>query len=88
MTAYVIDKNVPIPPPGNRRKIANYYPFDQMEIDDSILFHQDNYSSNRNTWLSEKTKLTGRAHNYGAKSDKKFVTRTITANSIRIWRIK
>lgn len=71
-----IDKDIPLPPDDNRgRKMK--YPFPLMEVGDSILLGTCRRSS-----------ASSIAHRYAAKTDKKFTMRTVTPDSIRIWRVK
>lgn len=77
MQAYSIRKNVPIPKPRNG---ALKYPWDKMEIGDSVQFGREDHTEER---LSS---IQNAARQYGARHDRSFVSRT-DDNCLTIWRI-
>lgn len=66
-----IEKNVPVPAAKKARK----YPFDQLEIGDSLFFHGEKYHS----------RPRDAARIYGRRTGKKFMARCVEGG-IRIWR--
>lgn len=77
-----VDKNVPIPPPQDRRNIK--YPYKQLEVNDSFAVP-----------IKEKrdiyTVMCGVHVRNKRHPDKQFTSRVVTENNkkcVRVWRIK
>jgi hypothetical protein len=67
-----IEKGIPIPQSGSRTH-ARKYPFDEMEIGDSVLVEDDRVYSAVSV--------------YSKRNGKKYATRKVEGG-IRVWRIK
>jgi len=69
---FVIEKNVPIPPPGQTK-----YPWAEMEVGDSFLVPADKGNSAK----------TAASHFIRRNPGKKFLSRA-EGDELRIWRVK
>ena len=77
----IIEKNVKIPVVHSKNK----YPWDQMEVGDSVLIIADKGQ----TLFDLKRKVGPSARYYGAVIGKKFKTLKIDEeNGVRVWRIE
>ncbi|MDE1170903.1 MAG: hypothetical protein PW734_06820 [Verrucomicrobium sp.] len=70
---YKIEKGIEI---SAKRKNVTKYPFLEMEIGDSFVFEKKNY----------RKVLSSASHS--SKTGKRFESRAISENEVRIWRVK
>lgn len=70
---YKIDKDVPRPKSGSGRRLM--YPWDKMEVGDSILFEKEKGKSAAES-----------AHAYGRKRGQVYQSKAVEGG-VRVWRI-
>lgn len=75
MNYWEIDKSIPIPAGGRGGK--SKYPFQEMEVGDSVFFPGSNTQGKEMIY----------AHNYARRNGKKFSGRSIDGG-LRVWRVK
>lgn len=78
-----IDKHVPPPTKtgSGRPEPKTDYPFKQLQIGESFVIKKDEI---KEEWRLLYYKLTS----WGQRNARRFATRTLDANTVRIWRIK
>ena len=74
-----IEKNIPIPAPHRGVNRPLKYPWDKLEIGDSVLIPAKN--------KSDKETIRTAATSYGRKRKMLFVSRTVEGG-VRVWRTK
>ena len=80
MKIHEIEKGIEIP-----LKNLNKYPFDQMEVGNSVLIERTDEENLRFLARNLRSVLS----HYWRKDNKKFITRTIKKeNGVRIWRVE
>lgn len=77
MTAFKIEKGVPMPP----RRSNNIYPWQSMEIGDSLMIPGEGAASQKNAKL-----VAMAAYSYGKRTGKKFSFRPVEGGH-SIWRV-
>lgn len=77
---FKIDKGVPLPPnSGNKGKGSRKYPFDDMQVGDSIFFETEYPNQRRELLWSVLT-------SYQKRNGMKYATR-IVDGGVRVWRV-
>lgn len=79
MTSYTVEKGIPLPSP--RTRDGSKYPMDSMEVGDSFLVLISDYASPISATCSV---LAAAKRGF---PEKKFTTRTLNAEHIRVWRV-
>lgn len=74
-----IEKQIPMPEPSTAFGQSRKYPFNEMEIGDSVL--AEGFSSTKGCHPYNAAKV------YGGRSGKKFSARKVEGG-VRIWRIE
>lgn len=76
---FVIEKGIPMPRP--RAHGVSKYPFGELSVGDSFFVASgDDIKCQRSVSAS--------AQNYGKRHQKKFATRVIKGQGVRVWRIE
>lgn len=78
----IVEKNIPMPPVSNRRGRKSKYPFNEMDVGDSLLVVGKNSSTSLCPAYNAAMQL-------GMRTGKKFTARQEEGQEgmVRIWRI-
>lgn len=75
-----IEHGVPLPPPANSLPGKTKYPFAEMGVGDSVLFHTPG-------GRQDASKYGSAAYNYSRATGKKFAVRRVDKVTTRVWRV-